>query len=226
MRRRCPRSASTVNSCTLSRERNTKGTQSTFITPNLCRGRVTRQDNWSAGLVRRFTEMESWETGKWFLDFIGLKASALISLCCRLCQSLRDSTIFIYPWSDRTTSQSSNHLRLSSNHENDFAIQKSPKGSGRFILDVKWLRLTTCDEVMWLWTRPWCMYVWKLSSPLTGIVNKPNILNFSFTGTVFCVVPDNSSRLLNEANFPAVFIFALSVVPHVHQCHSFIKARC
>lgn len=99
----------------------------------------------------------------WFLPQnavadISVEAGVLVSLCCQPCQSLHESNI--YPWSDHPTSQSSNHLRLVlwtwtlfCKLFRNFAILKIPVGWRWFIL--KRLRLTTYDEVMWIWTRPW-----------------------------------------------------------------------
>lgn len=167
-------------------ERHAKVTQSTFITADLCRGHVTRQDNWSTGLVNNCCDTShKWNFGR--LENGSLKPA---TKCCgwHRHESLHAGvtlllTMSVSSWQHHThlpmvRSSDVSKLGSSQSHSlnlNDFAILWIPKGCGRFILKVKRLRLIAYNEVIRIWTRPWWTCVSR-SSPLTGTVNKQNIL--------------------------------------------------
>lgn len=117
-------------------------------------------------------KMVSWFLLQNAVADISIETSVLVSLCCWPAAVSSWQHISHLPMvrSSHTSRLKSSHTR-SPNIKMILQLGKNPKGCGRFILDVKWLCLTTYYEVMWIWTRPV-----NASSSLTGTLNKQNIL--------------------------------------------------
>lgn len=132
-------------------------TKVTFITADLCRGHVTRQDNWSPGLVNNCCDtLHKWNFGR--LENGSLKPA---TKCCgwHRHESSRAGvtlllTMSVSSWQHHThlpmvRSSDVSKLGSSQSHSlnfNDFVILWIPKGCGRFLLKCEAI---TSNYVQW-----------------------------------------------------------------------------